>query len=76
MEGVVPAQVDQKEGAAAVHRQQVVLLVGMEVELPGAGLGVVGGLTAGPVCTTRSLALEVGTVMSKKRTAGVSRNFS
>lgn len=44
--------------------QQVVLLVGMEIELPGASVDVIGGLIAGPLCTTRSRALEVGTVMS------------
>jgi hypothetical protein len=44
--------------------QQVVLLVRMQIKLPGAGFDVIGGLIAGPLCTTRSRALEVGTVMS------------
>ena len=42
MEGIVPAQIHQEEGATALQGQQIVLLMGVEIELPGVGLRVVG----------------------------------
>lgn len=76
MVGIIPAEIHQIKGAPTLQGQQIVLLMGMQIELPGAGLLLIGGLTAGPEWITRSRAFELATVISKKRTAGVSRNFS
>ena len=49
MERLFPGQVHQEEGSAATGREQIVFLIGMQIELPGSALRIVGGDTAGPL---------------------------
>ena len=42
VKGLLPGQIDQKEGAAATGCQQIVLLMRMQIELPSSTFRIIG----------------------------------